>query len=111
MGIYKLNSKQLVFSLMVILAVFYNAILAFINGNVAVISIIHPVLSEILIIGVSVFLLMDAGFKSHDRFVLIYISLFSFISIYLSLLNGYVFVDGLRNFLIMSVFFYGGEKA
>ena len=103
-------TRNSIFYTVVLLAVFYNSLLAMINAHLFHVNLSLTVLSEVMIVGAALFLSLEAGFRQIEKWFLWGLILFSTLAIYLTLLNGRVVVDGLRNFLIMFVFFSIGAR-
>lgn len=103
-------TRNSIFFTVVLVAVFYNSLLAMINAHLFHVNLSLTVLSEVMIVGVALFLSLEAGFRQNEKWFLWGLILFSTLAIYLTFLNGRVVVDGLRNFLIMFVFFSIGTR-
>lgn len=87
-----------------IFAVAYNAFLAILNTIGIPVSFAIAALCELLIISGAFFLVARTGFKKVDSTFLISIIAFAVITLYLTILNGKLIIDGLRNFLIIASF-------
>jgi hypothetical protein len=112
--IYKLieaNTIQQVFFSLALLGVSYNAFLALINSLVFQVNTGLVVISEISVLGVGLaYFLSQYKLREKDKYVV-----FLFLSISFSLLLIFIstqifFVDGIRNFLIICVFFLIGSR-
>lgn len=103
-------TRNTTLSILVIFAVFYNCFLAIVNAHFFRVNVSLTILSEIFIIGIAFFLMFEKGFFQGEKWFLWGLVLFSTLAIYLTLLNGRVIVDGLRNFLIMFAFFSIGSR-
>ena len=87
-----------------IFAVTYNCILAVMNALGVPVSFAIAAFCEILIILCAFTLIVNSGFKQTDATFLLFVGAFVVLSLYLTVLNGKVLIDGLRNFLIISSF-------
>ena len=92
------------FILIPMFAVAYNCILAVMNALGVPVSFAIAALCELVIIMCAFILTVNSGFKRIDATFLLFIGAFTVLSLYLTVLNGKVLVDGLRNFLIISSF-------
>jgi len=97
-------------ALLAFTAVAYNVILAFVNANVMRLSLPVVAGTEMLILLSGLTLVLRAGIRRSDRNVLYFVSAFVIITLFISLLNERVFVDTLRNALIIAIFVFLGRS-
>lgn len=91
-------------------AMAYNSILAFINCHLFFVNVTLVMASEIIIIGLGLVLWVNRGLKKADRNILYFVGCFIVISLVMSILNQRIYVDALRNMLIVGVFIGLGKS-
>lgn len=94
-----------------VLSVTYNCILAFINHNIMPLSTAAVVMSEGLLMGVSLLFILRKGIYEEDLPVLAYLLLTLVITAYMIVVNRAPFIDYLRNVLIIFCFALLGKWA
>jgi len=87
-----------------VLSVTYNAILAFINHNITPLTTTPVVMSEMLLLGASFFLILKKGIYEEDLAPLGYLLLTVVLTIYVMVINASAYIDHLRNVLIIFAF-------
>ncbi|WP_268799389.1 hypothetical protein [Pseudomonas huanghezhanensis] len=92
-------------------AVAYNAILSFVNAHAAGLNFGVVALTEIMVIGAGLFLILRGGLSKGDKNVIYLVCLFVVLGLLVSMINQRVFVDALRNALIVSIFVCLGRRA
>jgi len=92
-------------------AVAYNAMLAFLNARGLHVSFAMAAATEMLILCAGVYMLMKDGIKKSNLNVLYFIGAFVVIALIMSLLNQRIFVDALRNMLIIALFVCLGRNS
>lgn len=95
----------------VLIAVFYNTFLAAVNANVFSISHSMVALSEILILFTVMLLLLWSQIEKSEIREVLFITFITVVAIIISLLNQQLFIDSIRNFLIIVAFFLLGKRA
>jgi hypothetical protein len=103
-------TKSNAFFFLVFLAVFYNGLLAFLNANFFHVGFGLTVFFEIMVMGFSLIIIFLTGFRKDESVFLLGFVLFFAIAVYLSTINGRPTFDGLRNYLVMFVFFSIGIR-
>lgn len=93
-----------------ILGATYNCILSFANQNVFAQSFKTVALTEIAILAYALSLVARAGFTTQDRFPLLFLGYSALFATTVSLASSTVFVDGLRNALIIAAFTMLGSR-
>jgi hypothetical protein len=95
-----------------VLAGLYNALLAIVNAHAVRLGMPHVVASEALILGIGGLIAYRRhGLRPDDWPVLVLLYLFVVIATFLSLLNGFLFADPVRNIAIIAVFVILGRRA
>ncbi|MEA1988682.1 MAG: hypothetical protein U9N57_05690 [Pseudomonadota bacterium] len=102
--------QRIVFSI-VLMAVFYNTLLAIINASVFSLSSSMVVLSEILILSVIMLLILWSQIEKSEIREVMFISFIVVLAILISLVNQQLFIDSIRNFLIIVAFYLLGKRA
>jgi hypothetical protein len=92
-------------------AVGYNALLSFVNAHAAGLNFGVVALTEILVIFAGLFLILRGGLAKADKNVLYLVCLFVLLGLMVSMINQRVFVDALRNALIVSIFVCLGRRS
>ncbi len=90
-------------TLLVLMCVLYNPILAIVNGNFFVISRTTVVAAEILLLCSLFVIIVQQGFRRSDRYPLIILGVYVLSSLTSTMLNGFFFVDAIRNIMIVSL--------
>lgn len=90
--------------LLPLFAVTYNAMLAILSTFGVPVSFSIAAVCEVLILGFGFLTVAQNGFRKVDSPFIVTIIAFSAISLYLTVLNGKLLIDGFRNFLIISCF-------
>lgn len=85
-------------------AALYNGLLAIINAHVMPLGFAHVALAEIGLLGISLLYLLYRGFTQQALSIVFLVGFFSIVTVYMSVANGMLFVDFLRNVLIIAVF-------
>jgi putative polymerase len=93
-----------------LLAVTYNALLAFINAHVFAVNFGLVAVTEIMILGMCLVKLMRDGIKQDCANILWYCGASLIIAMAISLMNGVLFVDAFRNALIITLFLCLGRN-
>ena len=91
-------------TLLVLLCIFYNPLLAIINGNLFSIGRSIAVATEVLLICSLFVMIVHQGFKRSDTLPVGLLIVFVFTSLLITLFNSSLFIDAIRNILIISVF-------
>jgi hypothetical protein len=105
------NSKlQSVIVVIAFLAVLYNAILAVINGHLFSVNYSIVVMVEIVLLAIIMFLITTYGFIESDFKDIAFLTLIVLIGVLISMLNQQLFVDSIRNFLIVVLFYMLGKR-
>jgi hypothetical protein len=89
---------------LVVISILLNTILAFMTAHIFPVSKTLVILSELLIYLCSIFLIIKAGYNGGDEPVYQLFAVIIFSTILVSLAGGFVFVDAIRNFLIVCIF-------
>jgi hypothetical protein len=111
MNIASTDSFQRKILILVLMAVLYNGFLAFVNAHLFSVNQSLVALSEILILlSVLVLVTWSEIEKSEVREVL-FMSFIVILAILISLVNQQLFIDSIRNFLIIVAFFLLGKRA
>ncbi len=87
-----------------VLSVTYNAILAFINHNIMPLTSAPVAMSEMVLLGFSFLLILKKGIYEEDLAPLGYLLLTVVLTIYVMAVNRSVYLDHLRNVLIIFAF-------
>jgi hypothetical protein len=93
-----------------VLGVTYNCILSFANQNVFAQSFKTVALTEIAILAYALSLVARTGFTTQDRFPLLFLGYSALFATTVSLASSTIFVDGLRNALIIAAFTMLGSR-
>jgi hypothetical protein len=88
----------------------YNAMLAFINCHLFAVNVGLVMACEIIILGLGVAIWVNRGLRKADRNILYFVGLFLILSLVMSILNQRIYVDALRNMLIVGVFIGLGKS-
>lgn len=105
------DSYQLRVLVIVITAVCYNGFLAFINGNIVSLNYSIVALTEILILALVLGLILQSGFEKSDSREVIILTSIVVLALVISILNQKLFIDSIRNFLVIIAFFLLGKRA
>jgi len=92
-----------------VLAVTYNAILAFINHNITPLSPAYVVMSEMLILAYSFAFILRKGIFEEDLAPLGYLLATIVLTVYVIVINRSGYIDHLRNILIVFAFVVMGR--
>jgi hypothetical protein len=92
-----------IFSLIVI-SILLNAILALITAHIFPVSNTLVIFSELSIYVFSIFLIVKTGPKNGDKPVYQLFAVIVFATLLVSIAGGFIFVDAIRNFLIICLF-------
>lgn len=95
----------------VLLSVVYNAVLAIINAHVMRLGFAHVAMSEVLILALALFYLLRHGLRQEDFSLLCFLMFTLLLALYVSALNGKVYIDYFRNILIIFCFAALGTRA
>ncbi|WOG27219.1 hypothetical protein [Endozoicomonas sp. 8E] len=85
------------------LCVIYNAVLAFVNGNLFGINTAIVAATEIALLGLLLGLVVVTGFKRDDQWPIALLAVFVGSMLVTTLISGSLYVDAFRNILIISV--------
>lgn len=107
---YTALSTQKAIVLIVVLAVCYNAILAFINANILTLNFAMVAATELLILAASLWLIYRTGITKYDINEIVLIVFIVFSATLISLINQTIFIDSVRNILIISLFVMLGRR-
>jgi hypothetical protein len=102
---------QWVMIVLALLGLSYNALLAVINAHVMSVNFSTAAAMEIVLQLVGICLALRIGINKTEKNVLYFFALFIFLTLAISILNQTIFVDGLRNMLIITVFTCLGRRA
>jgi hypothetical protein len=89
---------------LVVISILLNATLAFMTAHIFPVSKTLVILSELLIYLCSTLLIIKAGSKSGDKPVYQLFAVIIYTTILVSIAGGFIFVDAIRNFLIICIF-------
>ncbi len=95
----------------VLLGVFYNTLLALINAHLFAVNMAISAASEILILSYALVVVLRSQLAATDLKEIILIFAIVILSILISIFNQHLFVDSIRNILIISVFVLLGRRA
>jgi hypothetical protein len=93
-----------------ILAVLYNAFLAILNAHLANITFGLVAATEIFILSLCLGILVRAGVEVSSRNIVYFLCVFIMLAVILSLINQRVFVDSLRNMMVIAIFICLGRS-
>lgn len=96
--------------IIVLLGVFYNVLLALINAHIFAVNVKISALSEILIISYALLLLAKSKFENTDIKEIILLLSIVVIAILVSIFNQQIYIDTIRNTLIIAVFVMLGRR-
>lgn len=85
-------------------SVVYNSVLAMINAHVTPLGFSHVALTEIMILLLGFLLILRKGLSEEDLSVVCFLMFTLVVAVYMSAINGIVYVDYLRNVLIIFCF-------
>ena len=94
----------------VLFGVFYNTLLALINAHVFSVNVKISALSEILIIGYALLLLTKSKFEISDIKEIVLLLSLVVIAILIIIFNQHIYIDTIRNTLIIAVFVMLGKR-
>lgn len=90
--------------LLAIMGMSYNAILAAANAKGINISFSAAAAVEIVLLSIGICMALRTGLTTNEKNILYFFSLFIVTTLFISLFNQTIFVDGLRNMLLITVF-------
>jgi hypothetical protein len=102
---------QIAMIVLALLGMSYNAVLAVINAHVMSVNFNTAAAVEIVLQLVGICLALRIGINKTEKNVLYFFAVFIFLTLAISILNQTIFVDGLRNMLIITVFTCLGRQA
>ena len=104
------DPHQYILIFLVLSGVLYNALLSFVNAHVMQISVFMAAGCELIIIGCAILAVVADGLRKDDVFLSIYIGFTLAISIIVSIAHQSLFIDMLRNWMIICLFFTIGTR-
>ncbi len=105
------NSYQFRLFAIVVIAVCYNGFLAFVNANIISLNYSIVALTEISVLMLVLGLILHSGLEMSDSREIILITSIVVLALIISILNQKLFIDSIRNFLVIVAFFLLGKRA
>ncbi|MEA1988045.1 MAG: hypothetical protein U9N57_02395 [Pseudomonadota bacterium] len=94
----------------VIFAVSYNGLLAVLNANVLAVNFKMVAGFEFLILLSAMLLIVKTQLTQLDTKEIVFVVFVAVVALLISIINQYLFIDGLRNFLIIALFMMLGRR-
>lgn len=92
-------------------AALYNGFLAIINAHVLPLGFAHVALVELLLLTISLIYILYRGISEDMLALVILVGFFALVTAYVSVTNAMVFIDFLRNIMIVAIFCALGQFA
>lgn len=104
------SAFQCAIGTVVVLGVTFNALLAVLNVHVFSVTTVHVMLAEALILGGCLAAILVSGLRDGDLPPILLAGAFLIISIFVTMINQSIYLDSLRNIMIIALFAMLGQR-